>query len=340
VLAVALLAAWPSAAGAAGDATPNALVRKGAELFKNEDYEGARTAFARAYAVDPKASTLFNLALSELHADHPVEATKHLREYLMHSEEPADKRELVRTKWLPRAEAHTTTLSVFAPPGADVAVDGIAQAHVAPGATTAGPAGAAPTTLVIAEGEHDVSAKQGATAESQHVVAHGGEALEVHFQRLPDAAQAFPTPTGGEPDPREAVEGGVSPRAKWATVIALGSGAALAAGVGVGFAIATQNKAANVHSLQSEIAPSGLTGTQCAEPSAPAASCAQLKNDLDANRRDWAISTAAFLGAGVLAGASAAAWTLWRTRPPSAAALRLQPMVATHGSGLSIGGGW
>ena len=88
VMALALACSWPLPLLAAEDAAPNALVRQGAELFKQQDYEGARAAFARAYALDPKATTLFNLALSELNSDHPVEAARDLRDYLTHSEEP------------------------------------------------------------------------------------------------------------------------------------------------------------------------------------------------------------------------------------------------------------
>src|ERR1019366_4920972 len=129
VLVVVILAwVWTTSALAA-ESTADALLDQGAGLFRRKEYEGAREAFAHAYELEPKAATLFNLALSELNSDHPVEAVAHLREYLTHADEPPAKLESVRTKWLPRAEACTARLDVFAPAGAQLLVDGVVQEH-------------------------------------------------------------------------------------------------------------------------------------------------------------------------------------------------------------------
>src|ERR1019366_7509113 len=56
-----ILASWPTLALAADDTTASALILQGADLFKRENYEGARAAFARAYELDPKAATPFTL---------------------------------------------------------------------------------------------------------------------------------------------------------------------------------------------------------------------------------------------------------------------------------------
>jgi tetratricopeptide (TPR) repeat protein len=158
VLLPALLAlSWPRWAIGADESTTSALIRDGAEHFKREDYEGARAAFARAYELEPKAATLFNLALSELNSGHPVEAVAHLREYLTHTDEPAAKLDSARTKWLLRAEARTARLDVFAAQEAQLSVDGVAQEH---GSGATGPAGS-PISIAIAAGEHEVTARQG-----------------------------------------------------------------------------------------------------------------------------------------------------------------------------------
>jgi len=43
-----ILASWPMSALAADDPTASALILQGGDLFKRENYEGARAAFARA----------------------------------------------------------------------------------------------------------------------------------------------------------------------------------------------------------------------------------------------------------------------------------------------------
>jgi hypothetical protein len=333
VLVVAILVwIWTTSALAA-ESTADALLSQGAELFRRKEYEGAREAFAHAYELEPKAATLFNLALSELHSDHPVEAVAHMREYLTHAEEPPAKLEAVRTKWLPRAEARTARLDVFAPAGAQLLVDGVVQERAT---ATPGPGGSPLTTLAIAAGDHEVTARQGTVSESQHVTARGGELVEVHFQRVPDApmpASAIAWAGGG--DGREHAEG-AAPRGKWITVIALGSGAALAAGLGVAFGVASQNEANKVPGLQNQIAAgSGWTGMQCAEASGASHFCAQLKTAVDANREDWAVSAVSYVAAGVLGAASLATWMLWKPK-----SVLVRPAVGAQSAGLVLGGPW
>ena len=327
-----ILASWPTLALAADDPTASALILQGGDLFKRENYEGARAAFARAYEIDPKAATLFDLALSELNADHPVEAAAHLREYLTHAEEPAAKLESVRTKWLPRAEARTARLDVFAPAGAQLAVDGAAAQGTK---TTTGPTGAPMTSIVVAAGEHDVSARQGTLSETQHVTARGGELVELHFQRVaaaPAPAVAIGWTGGGET--RERADSGAS-RAKWITVVTLGSAAVVAAGFGVGFGIAATNKASDAQNLQNG-AGSSWSSSRCYGASASAL-CTQLKGDVDANRTYWTVSAASYVGAGVLGAASLATWMIWKPKPGAVAA---RPMLGAQGGGVVVDGRW
>jgi tetratricopeptide (TPR) repeat protein len=336
LMALLLVSLCPAAA-LADEPTPNALLRQGAELFKQQDYEGARAAFVRAYELAPKAPTLFNLGLSELNSDHPVEAAKHLREYLAHAEEPAAKLESVRIKWLPRAEARTAQLEVFAPPAAEVVVDGIVQEHAAPATGIEGQGGPL-ASVVISAGEHDVSARQGAAVQTQHVSARGGELVELHFQRVPDAttpAEALGWSAVGSGQDRQTLERAA--RAKWITVIALGSGAVVAAGLGVGFAVAAQNRASDFRAVRSEL---DATNQVCAGSSGNSVACMRLSEDFDANRGDSAIATAAYVGAGVLAVASVATWMLWRTDGPRAASVLLRPTLGARTAGLEVGGHW
>jgi len=325
---------WPTRLLAAGESPANALIREGAEHFKHEDYEGARAAFARAYELEPKAATLFNLALSELNSDRPVEAAAHFREYLTHTGEPAQKLASVRTKWLPRAEARTARLDVFAPAGAELLVDGVEPEHVA---APAGPAGS-PVSIAIAAGEHEVTARQGTVSEVQHVTAKGGELVEVHFQRVPDAPSAAPAVAwvGGGESAEHAQ--GTTPRAKWITVIALGSAAVVAAGVGVGFGLAAQSEANQVQSLHNQLAPgSTWTSTVCTGAAGGSRPCSQLQSAVDANRQDWTLSAASYVGAGVLGAAALATWMVWK---PKSGPVAVRPAVGAGSAGLVVGGPW
>jgi tetratricopeptide (TPR) repeat protein len=325
LLAIVLAGSWPAAAFAADDA--DALLRQGAELFKREDYAGARAAFARAYELQPKAITLFNLGLSELNSNDPVDAAAHLREYLTHTGEPAAKLESVRNKWLPRAEARTARLNVFVPSGAQLAVDGVVQQ--AP-TTAPGPNGSQMATIVVAAGEHEVVAGQGASAESRHVTARGGELVELHFQRVPDAHE----PTGSMAPalaPQRTDSRGL--RAKWVTTIALASGAVALAGVGVGFGIAALHQANDAARVQKQIEPGSMwTGTKC-YASSPL--CKQLASDIDANRLTWTISAVSYACAGALAAASIATWALWKPK-----GLVAGPTMDARGAGFALGGHW
>lgn len=333
--AVALAAAWPTASLAADDPTPVALLDQGADLFRHGDYEGARAAFARAYELDPEPATLFNLGLSELNSNHPVEAAAHLRAYLTHTEEPAQKRESVRTKWLPRAEAHTARLTLFAPAGAQLSVDGVAQQATA---ASDAPPGAPTATVPVSTGDHVVTSRLGAAVETQHVAPKGGEAVELHFQRLPDAPTTPPAaaraPTRDASDRAEPTPS----RAKWITVIALGSAALASAGMGVGFEVASGSDAADAQKVQNQIAQgSAWNGQQCAGPGSSSALCNRLGSDVDSNRLNWTIATASAVAAGVLGAAAAATWVLWR---PRGAAVTARPAVGAQSAGVVVGGPW
>jgi hypothetical protein len=334
VLVGMLLASWPTWAHASDEPTASGLIWLGADLFRHEDYEGARAAFARAYEMEPNAATLFNLALSELNANHPVEAVAHLREYLTCTDEPAAKRESVRTKWLPRAEARTARLDVFAPAGSELAVDEVVQQGAK---TTTGPTGAPMTSILVAAGEHDVSARQGTLSETQHMTARGGELVELHFQRVaPAPAPAMAIGWAGSSETREHADGS-APRAKWITVVALGSAAVVAAGFGVGFGIAAANKANDAQNAQNEIRPgSAWNSSRCSGANASPL-CTQLKGDVDANRAYWTVSAAAYVGAGVLGAASLATWKLWK---PKSGAIAARPMLGTQLGGVVVDGRW
>jgi tetratricopeptide (TPR) repeat protein len=130
-LGVALLAcgaAWMNAspvARAADGGDAKTLVQAGAEQFTRMQYDAARESFAQAYALDPQAATVLDLALAELQTKRPVEAAAHFRAYLARPDADQDKRGAVEAKWLPRAEAQLARVQLVVPAGAQVLVDGV-----------------------------------------------------------------------------------------------------------------------------------------------------------------------------------------------------------------------
>ena len=335
LVALAVACTWSRPSFGADDEVANALLREGAELFKHEDYEGARGAFARAYELEPRPATLFNLALSELNAGHPVEAVAHWREYVTHPGEPPAKLASVRTKWLPRAEAQTARLDVFAPAGAQVFVDGVAQEPATPAPGAPNPSR---TSIAIAVGEHEVSARQGTVSETQHVTARGGELVELHLQRVPDAPA---------PPPADERAASADERAPSATrpahperfaVVVLGSAALAAAGLGVGFDVAAQSQAGDAQAARNAIAAgSPWTNRECTGASASSRLCTQLKSAVDANRQDWTLAAIAYASAGVLGLASLTTWMVWK---PRAGALAARPTLGARGAGFVLDGQW
>ena len=312
--------------------TPADLVRQGTERFLHQDYEGARAVLARAYELAPSAATLLKLALAELQSRHSVEAAAHFREYLTHVEEPRDKLEVVRTKWLPRAESETARLLVTAPPGAEILVDGVAQ-------------GQAPLdALVVATGPHEVTARQGTLLETQVVTPHEAELVELHFQRIPSPlsdsgasqAPAIIVSSVQASDPGDSAQ-----RAKWTTVVALGSGALVAAGLGVAFAIAANRNDDSAQALRTTLdhPPNSAGSSACFGAAATSSPCAQLRDDVQAHDRNATFSIAAYAGAGALGAAALATSLLWRPRS-SNRAVALRPTVGVRSAGLTLSSVW
>jgi hypothetical protein len=121
--------------------------------------------------------------------------------------------------------------------------------------------------------------------------------------------------------------------------LALGSGAVLAAGVGVGFAIAARQQASNAQTISTTIDPNG-TGTACYGAAGSSASCVTFNDDTQAAKRNWTISIASYVGAGVLGAASLATWMLWRPTSPAKVGVRMAPAVSAHTAGLVLHGEW
>ena len=244
-----------------------AHIRRGTDCFLRQDYECARIAIHKAYDLSPRPETVLKLGLSELQSSHPVEAVSHLREYLTHVEEPEAKLNAVRTKWLPRAESGTARVEVFAPPGARVVVDEAPVDAPARSVPEQPKSPAAKVSVVVAPGSHDVMAQAGPIIETRHIVARGGELLDIHFQRVGDAEPAPPSEAAHADDVHPADDKSVrfTLRPKWAAVIGFGAAAVGTDAVGAFFAFTSSQSASQASLLQGEVNAAG--GCPSASPS-------------------------------------------------------------------------
>jgi hypothetical protein len=301
------------------------LVRHGTECFMRRDYECARTAIGQAYALHPSADHVLKLGLAELQSGHPVEAVAHLREYLTHTQEPPAKLNAVRTTWLPRAEASTARLDVFAPTGAHIFIDGSEP----PPSSHSSPATIAALSIVVAAGSHDITSQNGTVVETRHITAHGGELVEIHFQRVPDAHAA----AASGPEFRASAKDDVYRffvQPEWRAILGLGA----AASVAVGFTIAYDNYASQASSLVREFLANTYSASSLVAP------YPQTRSAIDAQHRDAALATGFYVRGEVAAMTAATTWLLWPGHGESAPPVAATPLVSLSGAGLALNGVW
>jgi len=303
---------------AAPPSEADALVVRGVEHYKRQSYEEARVAFSRAYGLGPKTALLFNLALAEVQSGHAVDAVNHFRAYLHAPDGELDKAEIIRTKWLPRAESECGRLRIEAASGAAILVDAEAVG-----------VGPMYEAVPVSPGEHRVEERRPGVAPLAVVVrAETGAVTPVSFTELEARASAGSSPA---PDTRmhraASAPSGGAPPAEIATVATVGGAAVLSGGIAVLFAISSSDDASHASDLRGQLASSSA----CAA-SPQSALCSQLRTALDDQRSHRDLAYGFGIGAGVLLAADAVLVLLWpRTPPPIVAA------PATNGRGATFG---
>jgi hypothetical protein len=324
----------PSAdmAPAHAEAMADARFKAGLAAYDKGNYEAARLEFLQAQAIYPRPSILRNLALSELHVGRPLDALAHLRAFLADPGTTPDKRALAERS-LGEAYAQTGHLSITAPEGAHVRVDG-KEVGVAP----------LKEAVDVPAGLHGVDTDASGVAAHQKVDAAAGKLTEVAFV-TPAVSAPVGAAMGAQPAPlpppvAEPAKGSYWNGRRTVGVIIAGAGAV---GMVVG-AVFGANR-----SGETSDASTALGAAQSANPSAPKASactnppaagvapCTALSNALASNGTDAHVEDSLLIGGAVLvaAGLVTAFWPAGPEGPPAA---QLAPIAGPHVAGLQWSG--
>ncbi len=156
--------------------------REGIEFFDKGQYDNARAAFLQAYALKKHPDILLNLGHTSLKAGRPFEAYKYFKQFTTEAKNPAPDKLQDAQSSLAEAQASLGTISVKAPHGATVAVDGEAL-------------GQAPLTnpIITEPGAHTVVVKHDGAERSFTVTTYVGQTTNI--DAMPAAAtHVTPTP--------------------------------------------------------------------------------------------------------------------------------------------------
>jgi hypothetical protein len=339
LLAAALIATAAPAARAAGDKAireAQARFEEGIARVRAGDFEAARVSFAEAYAVIRKPDILWNLALSEEKSGHLLEALGHFKQA---AREAVDDSERVKAqKHVDVLMGQTGHLEVLAPPGTQLALDGVA-------------AGVAPLSepLDVAPGKHRVESRslQGlkkttdadvVTGQVAHVSFMTADTSAPPAATIPEANAAVPSAsTDVQPvdaSPRDATD---HPKTFWTSrmisVVAVGGSAVAGLGLGVLFGLQSQSDASTATAFRSKY-PSDA----CAKPtSAMSGTCAQWNDAVKGQNREATLSNVFYVAGAVLAAGAVATWFLWPKETRGGVSWVL-PVVSPAGGGIGAGG--
>lgn len=307
--------------GAKHDA--QARFEEGMKRVRSGDFEGGRLAFIQAYAVLKNPDILWNLALSELKSSHPLEALEHFKVYAVDPKVADAERESAK-KYIADASSKTGHIAVDAPSGAEIVVDGKKWNAFAP----------LKEPLDVSPGKHSVEARLGGKGSSLEVFAAAGQESSAKFRSedMTMSVASSTAPPGQGPDvvtpPKEEQH---SSSAKWITVGALGAGALIAGGVGIGFLAGAGSQQTKADNAKAALPPGG---SPCA--GVTTGPCQDLTTANAAHSSDQGAAIGLLIGGGVLAAAAIGALVFWPKSTPARSAW-VAPSAGPHGASVSIG---
>jgi hypothetical protein len=328
--AIALVIAAPARADDKATREAQARFEEGLGRVKAGDFEAARISFAQAYAVLHKPDILWNLALAEQKSGHSLEALGHFKQLQEAAAATGNDKANV-AKHVSELMALTAHVDIAAPAGAQVAVDGAAV-------------GIAPLSepVDVTAGRHhvEIHTPQG-SAKSADADAWVGQVVRVNFLQIDTAAAGAPasSPSPADPPPGSSSSPDTTAPlasghatfwdARGITVVTLGGLGLVSMGLGIGFAVASNNDASSAATLRSQ-------NPSCAGSSA--AGCQQLASTVGSQHGAYVASEGFWIAGVMLAAGAAGAYFLWPAGSRGTSGLQVMPSVAPGGAGaVAIG---
>ncbi len=314
---------------------------EGVAAFSKGEFVAAADAFADVYRATGETKHLWNLALAESQAGRPFDALTHLRLYLSKPDATPKNIERARTiindltEQIGRLAAQIAHVTVVAPKGADVLLDGTPMG-AAPLSTPIDVDSAKPHVITAQRGNDSTKQNLGPTAESAvrvELVFPTAPTTSSSTQAQAQASATAAAPTAMQPTPaKPSAEGthGASSARTWLTVgLAVGAAGALGGGIAMGLA-------SNSNATSAQQVIGGLPSNACANPtSAQTTSCGQIRDYRSSESTDNTVSVALYAGAGVLAAGALAAFLFV---PHGESAQKRGAIVPLVGPGLAGAG--
>jgi hypothetical protein len=292
----------PARAGAAEQSKADEaakLFREAAERSKKKDWAGAYDLLEKSFALVPAAETATNLGQAAYKMSKYAEAARYLAHAVrtMSPTVPQSTRDVVAGMYDEAKKEVATLRLTVTPPGAEVFVDG----------TSRGKAENLLDPVFVSPGEHVIEARADGYRPAREAItaARGTErdlALTLVREQSQSAAPGLPDSgvggtTGEGPGGHDPTQNGSSDRTILPAVLVGGGITLIAAGIGVGFLIASNGTKSDGDALAEEL--DALGG--CATGTPNADRCATLRDRYETADTQRNISTVGFIGAGVAA---------------------------------------
>ncbi|MGO8997309.1 MAG: hypothetical protein ACLQVI_28675 [Polyangiaceae bacterium] len=282
-------------------------LEEGLQRYAKGDYEGARLAFAQAYAVLTSIDLLYNLMRSEVKSGHPLEALVHIHQMLRDPKATTEDRAKAE-RLLEEANSVTGHVAIEAPDGAEIVLDDV-------------PSGEAPIkeAFDVTPGKHKVAARANGSSRVTTVDAPAGQIVTARFAleagRAPTVSGPVPVagpPAPPPPPPQPQQEPPPPPEPPFdrhvgppiAVPLVIGALGVISLGIGIGMGLESQNQQSSAASFRSAY-PTGFCANQSSS------TCVAYQQTLNSQQQDTNISRVMLVTGGVLAVAAVVTYVAW-----------------------------
>jgi hypothetical protein len=322
-----------------------ARFKEGVAFYDKGDFENARAAFLKAYALRRHPGLLLNLGQSCLRAGRVLEAEGHLALFLRDAKEATPEQRAEAQKALTAARAKLGSIEFDAPEGTLIALDG-------------DPLGKAPQEPKrVLPGAHVVRfTPASGVAETRNVSVLAGQSVKTEIAApivvpppvpVPVAAVAPEAPAPVETPPPPKKPGAWAPPENFAPIYVAGGVAVVGLATSVLFGVVFRNQAQSAAEdvagqIRSHAATDGRNSSGiCASPPANYVSaCKTLADNNSAADTDALVGNIALaVSVAALAGGTVYYFAATKKGARTAAGFPwLTPTVSSHGGGVTLSG--